>query len=40
MNAKGEHAGVSMYSATYAVCTEKGPQTVPTEPLLQGKATD
>jgi N4-(beta-N-acetylglucosaminyl)-L-asparaginase len=40
LNAKGEYAGVSMYAATYAVCTEKGPQTLPTEPLLEGKATD
>ena len=40
LNAKGEHAGVSMYAATYAVCTENGPQTLPTEPLLPGKATD
>ena len=40
LNAKGEYAGVSMYAATYAVCTEKGPQTLPTEALLDGKATD
>src|SRR6266403_1426427 len=38
LNAKGEHAGVSMYpGANYAVCTEKGPETVPCEPLLEGK---
>jgi hypothetical protein len=29
-----------MYEGNYAVCTENGPQTVATEPLLQGKATD
>jgi N4-(beta-N-acetylglucosaminyl)-L-asparaginase len=52
LNAKGEYAGVSMYPAylkestgevvrsTYAVCTEKGPETVPCEPLLEGKAED
>ncbi len=40
LNAKGEYAGVSMYEATYAVCTEKGPETVPTTPLLEGRATD
>jgi N4-(beta-N-acetylglucosaminyl)-L-asparaginase len=40
LNAKGEYAGVSMYDATYAVCTEKGPETVKTEPLLPGKPTD
>jgi N4-(beta-N-acetylglucosaminyl)-L-asparaginase len=40
VNRKGEYAGVSMYEGTYAVCTENGAQTVPTEPLLQGKATD
>jgi N4-(beta-N-acetylglucosaminyl)-L-asparaginase len=40
VNRKGEYAGVSMYEGNYAVCTENGPQTVATEPLLQGKATD
>jgi hypothetical protein len=40
VNRKGEYAGVSMYEGTYAVCTENGAETVPTEPLLQGKATD
>jgi N4-(beta-N-acetylglucosaminyl)-L-asparaginase len=44
INAKGEHAGVSMYSeeaygtqafkAQYAICTEQGPQTLSCEPLL------
>src|SRR2546421_10065070 len=52
LNAKGEYAGVSMYPAylkestneivqqTYAVCTEKGPQTLPCEALLDGKPED
>ena len=40
VNKKGEYAGVSMYQASYAVCTENGPQTLPCEPLLQGRATD
>jgi N4-(beta-N-acetylglucosaminyl)-L-asparaginase len=40
LNARGEYAGVSMYAATYAVHTENGPQTLPTEPLLDGRATD
>jgi N4-(beta-N-acetylglucosaminyl)-L-asparaginase len=52
VNAKGEYAGVSMYPAylkestgeviqsTYAVCTEKGPETLPCEPLLDGKAEE
>jgi N4-(beta-N-acetylglucosaminyl)-L-asparaginase len=40
VNARGEYAGVSMYAATYAVCTERGPETLDTEPLLQGKPTD
>jgi N4-(beta-N-acetylglucosaminyl)-L-asparaginase len=40
LNAKGEYAGVSMYDATYAVCTENGPQTLKSEPLLPGKPTD
>jgi N4-(beta-N-acetylglucosaminyl)-L-asparaginase len=43
LNAKGEHAGVTMYAtenSRYAVCTEKGPELVPLEPLLTGRATD
>ena len=40
LNAKGEYAGVSMYAANYAVCTEKGPETVPTTPLLEGRSSD
>lgn len=38
LNAKGEYAGASMYASTYAVCTESGPQTLPTEPLFPGRA--
>jgi N4-(beta-N-acetylglucosaminyl)-L-asparaginase len=38
LNAKGEYAGVSMYESTYAICTENGPQTLKTEPLLPGKS--
>ncbi len=40
VNVKGEYAGVSMYSARYAVCTESGPQTVDTTTLLEGRPTD
>jgi N4-(beta-N-acetylglucosaminyl)-L-asparaginase len=40
LNAAGECAGVSMYASTYAVCTEKGPQTLNTEALLDGGPTD
>src|SRR5215208_5744724 len=40
LNAKGEFAGVSMYEGTYAVCTEKGPETLQTDALYEGKATD
>jgi hypothetical protein len=40
LNNKGEYAGVSLYESTYAVCTENGPQTLPTTPLFEGKATD
>jgi N4-(beta-N-acetylglucosaminyl)-L-asparaginase len=49
LNAKGQYAGVSMYRelggvsmypASYAVCTEKGPETIPCEPLLDGKPED
>jgi N4-(beta-N-acetylglucosaminyl)-L-asparaginase len=40
LNARGEHAGVTMYSSwrgealKYSVCTEQGPQTLSTEGLL------
>ncbi len=37
-NVKGEHAGVSMYRSQYAVCTENGPQTLDTTPLIDAKA--
>jgi hypothetical protein len=40
INAKGEHAGVSMYASKYAVCDANGPQTLPTEALLPGKPLD
>jgi N4-(beta-N-acetylglucosaminyl)-L-asparaginase len=41
LNAKGEHAGVTMYGPVkYAVCGENGPEVVTCEPLLQGQATD
>jgi N4-(beta-N-acetylglucosaminyl)-L-asparaginase len=40
VNAKGEYAGVSMYEGSFAVCTANGPETLKTEPLLAGKATD
>ena len=41
LNAKGEYAGVALYAGSnFAVCTEAGPQTVPSEALLQGKPTD
>jgi N4-(beta-N-acetylglucosaminyl)-L-asparaginase len=39
LNAKGEYAGVSMTPSRYAVCTEKGPQTLDTEPMYQGRPT-
>ena len=45
INAKGEHAGVSMYAeerygkesdkAQYAICTEQGPQTLSSDALLE-----
>jgi N4-(beta-N-acetylglucosaminyl)-L-asparaginase len=36
VNNRGEYAGVAMYAAKYAVCTEKGAQTLDVEPLFQG----
>ncbi len=43
VNKNGEHAGVTMYggpNVNYAICTEHGAQTLPCEPLLEGRATD
>ena len=43
VNAKGEHAGVTMYEgsrATYAVCTEAGAKTLTCDGLLPGKPQD
>src|SRR3954471_12733284 len=37
LNARGEHAGVSMYPAKFAVCDESGPRTLPTEALFEGQ---
>ena len=41
LNAKGEYAGVSMYEgsrASYAICNDRGPQTLICDGLLPGKA--
>jgi N4-(beta-N-acetylglucosaminyl)-L-asparaginase len=41
LNHKGEHAGVAMYGdSQYALCTERGPETLNSEPLLAGKPND
>jgi N4-(beta-N-acetylglucosaminyl)-L-asparaginase len=43
INAKGDYAGVTMYDGTkptFAICTASGAQTLPCEPLLEGKPTD
>lgn len=40
VNKKGEFAGVSMYPAKFAVCSENGPESRDTEPLLTGKAAE
>ena len=40
LSKKGEHAGVTMYggpNVTYSYCDERGPKTVPLEPLLEGQ---
>jgi N4-(beta-N-acetylglucosaminyl)-L-asparaginase len=36
LNRRGELAGVSMHPGHYAVCTENGPETRPTEALYEG----
>jgi N4-(beta-N-acetylglucosaminyl)-L-asparaginase len=41
LNAKGDYAGVTMYEgSSFAICNENGPQTLKSEPLLQGKPSD
>ena len=40
VNAKGEYAGVTMYASTYAVCTDNGARTLPTDALYDGRSTD
>ena len=43
LNAKGEYAGVTMYqgvNARFAICNDKGPQTLPCDGLLPGKPGD
>jgi N4-(beta-N-acetylglucosaminyl)-L-asparaginase len=40
LNAKGEYAGVAMYPSRYAICTEKGPQTLDVEPLINRPFTE
>ncbi len=40
VNAQGEHAGVSMYASTYAVCTENGAEVLATRALLEGRPSD
>ena len=40
LDAKGRYAGVGMYESTYAVCTQHGAETVPTEALFEGRPTD
>ena len=40
LNARGEYAGVALYANEFAVCTEDGPKTLASEPLLEGKPED
>jgi N4-(beta-N-acetylglucosaminyl)-L-asparaginase len=41
LNARGESAGVTMYpGAFHAICNDNGPQTLASDALLEGKATD
>src|SRR5207302_3683230 len=43
LNTKGEYAGVTMYqgsNAKFAMCDEKGPQTLSCDGLLEGKPAD
>ncbi|MGH9968633.1 MAG: N(4)-(beta-N-acetylglucosaminyl)-L-asparaginase [Pyrinomonadaceae bacterium] len=41
VNAKGEYAGVTMYEgASFAICNDRGPQTLKSDALLPGKPND
>jgi N4-(beta-N-acetylglucosaminyl)-L-asparaginase len=41
VNARGDYAGVTMYEgASFAICNDKGPQTLRCEALLEGKPND
>lgn len=40
LNARGEHAGVSLYESRYAVADRNGARIVPTEALFPGRAQD
>lgn len=43
LNAKGEYAGVTLYEGSnskFAICNDKGPQTLPCDAMLPGKPTD
>ena len=41
INARGDYAGVTMYEgASFAICNEKGPQTLKSDFLLTGKPND
>ena len=40
LNARGEYAGVAICESTYAVCTEKGAQTLKADALFEGNGTD
>ena len=40
LNAKGEHGGAGFYPSRYAICTENGPQIVPSASLYEGKPED
>ena len=40
LNAKGEHGGAGFYPSRYAICTENGPQIVPSASLYEGRPED
>ena len=43
LNAKGEYAGVTLYEGSnskFAICNDKGPQTLPCDAMLPGKPID
>jgi hypothetical protein len=41
LDKQGRHAGVGFYAgSSYAICTPNGAQSIPMEPVFEGRASD